>query len=454
MADVVVVGAGLAGVRTCAELRAAGFAGSVLVLGAEPDPPYDRPPLTKDPNADVDLRSAMGLDVWALADEVRLGVRVERAERHHERDRAAQDQPHCDPGWRLTCSDGSELTAGTVVVATGADPVLPTGWDRPGVHVLHTWAAAGAFWSRIGVGTRLVVVGGGWVGCEAAATAAARGAQVLLFEAAPRLLAGRVPVEVSARVARWLTSAGIGLRLREPVRTLTAPADGSSLEALGSGADLVLAALGVRPATDWLVGAQAARGGDGSLLVDPVGRSAIPGLFAVGDAAARWSDRAGAHRPGGHWTEALNAPSVLAPVLAAWASSERDQSRWRADPDVPGEPGQLAPDPIPYVFSDIAGRRLLTLGDAVAGRVVWRESTQATDVRSGSPAPTPGSEAWTAFSLDDGDHLLGLCTVGRPRDLAAARRAMLADPRGTPPVDADALADPDAAPAAMFLGQG
>ena len=66
MAEVVVVGAGLAGARTCAVLRTAGVTGQVVLLGAEPDPPYDRPPLTKDPDAEVDLRTAMGLNVFGL----------------------------------------------------------------------------------------------------------------------------------------------------------------------------------------------------------------------------------------------------------------------------------------------------------------------------------------------------------------------------------------------------
>ena len=73
MAGVVVIGAGLAGARTCSALRAAGVAEAVVLLGAESDPPYDRPPLSKDPEAEVDLRDSMGIDVWSAAD-VRLGV--------------------------------------------------------------------------------------------------------------------------------------------------------------------------------------------------------------------------------------------------------------------------------------------------------------------------------------------------------------------------------------------
>ncbi|MGB7979506.1 MAG: NAD(P)/FAD-dependent oxidoreductase, partial [Candidatus Nanopelagicales bacterium] len=267
MADVVVVGAGLAGVRTCAELRAAGFAGSLLVLGAESDPPYDRPPLSKDPHEQVDLRPAMGLDIWSLADEVRLGVRVDGV------DRAGDSAP--GDAWRLTCSDGSGVRAGTLVVATGADPVLARDWDLPGVHVLHTRSDAAEFWPRVGLGVQLVVIGGGWVGCEAAATAATRGAQVQLFESGPALLAGRVPAEVADRVAGWLAGLGVTVSLGRSVQRISV--DGSALQVADRRAEVVLAALGVRPATGWLADARVATAGDGAVLVDGWGRSEAPG---------------------------------------------------------------------------------------------------------------------------------------------------------------------------------
>jgi hypothetical protein len=102
-------------------------------------------------------------------------------------------------------------------------------------------------------------------------------------------------------------------------------------------------------------------------------------------------------------------------------------------------------DPIPYVFSDLGERRLLVLGDAGRGRVVLRED------------PGPGdrlAESWSAFTLDASDRLVGMCTSGRPRDMAAARRAMLAHPAGTPRTDPAALADPAATAATMFPGEG
>jgi 3-phenylpropionate/trans-cinnamate dioxygenase ferredoxin reductase component len=428
VADVVVVGAGLAGARTCALLRSAGVTGRLVLLGAEQEPPYDRPPLTKDPDAEVDLRPTMGVDVWAHADEVRLGVSAQRLR-----------VPAGEGGTLVvTCSDGSEVAARAVVVATGASPILPTGWGGSGVHVLHTRIEAAAFWAGVGPGVRLAVVGGGWVGCEAAATAAARGARVDLTEASWTVLAGRVPREVAERVQRWLAELGVVVHVGRPVRAIEG-AEGS-LAVSGARADRVLVALGVQPATGWLADSGAQQAPGGAVLVDPWGRSSVAGVFAVGDAADRWSPRYRTHLPGGHWTEALNAPESLAPAVAQWVASGVGTTWWGSPP-----PGLPAADPIPYVFSDLAARRLLVLGAPARGRVVWREATQAVDAES---------EAWSAFTLDEGDRLLGLCTSGRPRDLVAARRAMLAHPSGTPRTDPAALADPGATPAAMFPGEG
>jgi hypothetical protein len=167
-------------------------------------------------------------------------------------------------------------------------------------------------------------------------------------------------------------------------------------------------------------------------------------VFAVGDAAERWSGRYGRHLPGGHWTEALKAPETVAPAVAGWVDGGFAGQGW-------GSPLASLPaaDPIPYVFSDIAARRLLVLGAPDQGRVVWREEGQ-----EAGQVSDPGAEAWSAFTLDPSDRLLGMCTSGVPRDMAGARRAMLAHPTGTPRTDPGALADPLATPAEMFPGEG
>ncbi len=197
-------------------------------------------------------------------------------------------------------------------------------------------------------GTRLTVVGGGWIGCEVARTAAARGARVRVLEAADQLLPGRVPRGAATRVAGLLEAAGVTVHLGARVtgvvedagRTQVRTTDGTIT------GDVVLAALGVRPETAWLPGS-VRRSPAGAVLTDPWGRGSLPGLFALGDAAARWSPRAAVHLPGGHWTEAFGCAESVAPAVISWLSGRPSAQRW-ADP-LPTPTN----DPVPYVFSDL-----------------------------------------------------------------------------------------------------
>jgi NADPH-dependent 2,4-dienoyl-CoA reductase/sulfur reductase-like enzyme len=410
VAHVLVVGAGLAGARVCTLLRAAGFGGRITLVGAEDEPPYDRPPLTKDPDATVDLRAAMGIDVWAAADEVLLATRA-AALLPGPDDLRVRLVPAVDgPAAVRADGVGPDVAADAVVVATGAEPVQPVAWAGPGVHTLHTRADAAVLWPMVGPGTRLVVVGGGWVGCEAAATAAARGARVTLLEAADRLLAGRVPAVVGEWVAEHLAAAGVLVRTRAPVEHVEAAlgVPGSvptvRVDRAVVPADQVLVALGVRPATGWLGGSGVLRDETAAVVVDPWGRASRAGVLAVGDAATRWSPRARRHLPGGHWTAAMQDPEALVPALLAWLAADprTRAAAWRA-------PAGEAPDPVPYVFSDLGGPMLQVIGDVTApGAVDWQ----------------PDASGFTAAVHDDAGQLLGLCAVGHPRAITRARRLL------------------------------
>lgn len=428
MADVLVVGAGLSGARICQLLRAQGFAGRVTLVGAEPDLPYDRPPLTSHPDADTDLARTMAIDVRELADEVRLGSRATSLTRLG--DDWLLELDDVDPG-APGRGPVPPVTGRTVVIATGAAPVVPAGWG--GAGVLHTRAQAEWFWSQVGDDVGLVIVGGGWIGCEAALTAAGRGARVTLLEAGDQVLPGRVPGEVAARVAEMLRGAGVVVALGGPVTAVREARPSGHLVLTDSGdevrGDLVLAALGVRPDTAWLP-EELLRSELGAALTDPWGRTSLPGVFALGDAAARWSPRAGRHLPGGHWTEAFTAPESAAPAVLAWLAGGRDRVTWGGAFQTP------AGDPVPYTFSDLGGHRLLVLGDAAPRDpcdVLWRGDAQA----------------WTAYVVVAG-RLHGVCALDRPRDVVAARTAMRAAPQGRPWVSTSALTDPAAPPTRTF----
>ncbi len=311
--SVLVVGAGLAATRTVAELRERGFDGRVVVLGAEPLAPYDRPPLSKhllDRPTPTWLRDEIGVDLSALADEVHLST-------------AARGLELTGDGVEVLADDGVR-TADAVVLATGAHAVRPPGWEA--ALTLHTAADAAVLRDALVPGTRLVVIGAGWIGAEVAGVAAAAGVDVTVLEATGEPLGAALGPVVGALVAPWYAAAGVHLRRGAHVVEV-----GSNGVRLADGmlvpADVVLAAVGARPSTAWLGGALP-REPDGSLRVDE--HHAVLGaprwVRAVGDVALRRSPRHG-WVPGGHWDGALRGPAELVAGPA-----RRSRRRRRAGP--------------------------------------------------------------------------------------------------------------------------
>ena len=403
--SVVVVGAGLAGARTVTALRENGFEGRITVLGAETLEPYDRPPLSKhllDRTEPAWLREEVGADL-TQADDVRLGTAATGLSVRGE------DGVEGPGGVTVTTADG-DVHADAAVLATGAAPVRPPGWES--ALVLHTADDAAALRARLRSGTRLVVVGAGWIGAEVAGVAAAAGVDVTVVEAAATPLAVALGERVGALTAPWYAEAGVRLLTSSPVAAVTADgvtlADGRTLRA-----DLVLAAVGVRPATAWL-GDALPRGADGSVDVGP--DHLVPGtggrVAAVGDLARRRSPRHGTV-PGGHWDGALRAPAIAVRALLGVPAPASVQG---------------TEDPAPYVFSTQLGRELALYGlPGPDDDVVLR----------GRP-----DGPFTALWFNPGsDVLVAALTVDRPRDVAAARR-LFAGP-SLPRLDRSLAADPD-----------
>ncbi|HLS74103.1 MAG TPA: FAD/NAD(P)-binding oxidoreductase, partial [Actinomycetaceae bacterium] len=189
---VIVVGAGLAGLRTVAELRGQGFDGDITVVSAEHLAPYDRPPLTKElfsrPEPLWLANEGYG-ELSALADHVLLGHRATALQAD-------------DDGARLTITGGSGEVAGDVVVlAVGARPIVPPGWQD--ARSLHDAEDAAHLREHLVPGSRLVIVGGGWIGAELATVAAQRDVAVTVVEAEPAPLAQVLGPEVSTRMLPW-----------------------------------------------------------------------------------------------------------------------------------------------------------------------------------------------------------------------------------------------------------
>ncbi|WP_374519323.1 NAD(P)/FAD-dependent oxidoreductase [Hydrogenophaga sp.] len=281
---IVIVGAGQAGVQTAEALRAGGFEGPITLLGDEPHGPYHRPPLSKAWLAgEMDAAQLVMRAPEMLARkniELRTGVTVQRI------DRAAK----C-----VALADGSTLPYSGLVLATGATPrALPLpGANAPGVLPLRSRADASAIAERMGTclekGLPIVVIGGGFIGLEVAATARKKGATVTVLEAAPRLL-GRVLAPVlSDWYAELHRGHGVQLMLGAQVAAIEADASGVTGVKLADGtvlpAGLVVVGIGVS-ANDQLA-REAGLECDRGIVVDGCGRTSDRSIVAAGDCTAR-----------------------------------------------------------------------------------------------------------------------------------------------------------------------
>jgi 3-phenylpropionate/trans-cinnamate dioxygenase ferredoxin reductase subunit len=387
---VVIAGAGLAGLRAAEELRARGYAGGITMIGAETRPPYDRPPLTKKFMTGQLDDTALRPDMTALGVDLRL-------------DEAATG---LDAGVLRT--GRGEYGFDALVVATGAAPVRLAG--RGPQRVLRTLDHAMALRAALRPGTKLAVVGAGWIGAELATSAALRGCQVTVVEAAPTPLAGALGAEIGSRTVPWYAAAGVDLRLSQPVESV----EPGGLALPGGGwlaADEVVTAVGVRPEVGWLAGSGVLL--ENGVAVDEGLRTSVPGVYAAGDCAAFLSRRYGRRLRVEHWDSALHAPAVVAANMLG---------------------GDEHYDPVPYFWSEQFGRMVQYAGHHTgADRLVWR----------GDPGEKDWSACWLAGSdrpggAGAGQTLAAVLAVGRPRDLLQGRRLIASGD----PVDPARLADP------------
>jgi 3-phenylpropionate/trans-cinnamate dioxygenase ferredoxin reductase component len=369
---VVVIGAGLAGLRTVEELRSAGFAGAISLIGAETRPPYDRPPLSKQLMAGAVNDTALRAELHSLGARILLGERAERL------------------GDGVVRTDRSEHEFDRLVIATGARPIRLPGPGRQ--RFLRTIEDALALRETLRPGLRLAIIGAGWIGAELATAAAAKGCRVTVVEAAPAPLAGAVGAAVGARTVPWYARAGVELMLGQAVESVSE----GGLRLTGGGwlaADEIVTAVGVRPDVAWLDSSGVRL--DNGVAVDERLCSSRPGVYAVGDCASFWSRRFGRRIRTEHWDGALRAPAVLAANLVG---------------------GAEVYDPVPYFWSEQFGRMLQYVGDhAGADRMIWREGARE-GARDGAD-----DDRWAVCWLT-GERLVAILTVDLPKDLMQGRR--------------------------------
>lgn len=272
-----ILGGGQAGAQAAASLRQEGFGGRVLLIGAEPMLPYQRPPLSKAFLAGELPRERLLIKPEAFyrqADvESLLGVAAITLD--------AQDKS-------LMLGNGEQLAFDQLLLATGGRPrqLDCPGADHPRLHYLRTVADVDQLRPAFTAGARLVIIGAGYIGLEVAAVAAKHGLRVTVLEAAPRVLARVTSPEVSEFFQRIHAQAGVEIRCNTGVARIEGTADLARVitdDGEGLDAELVLAGIGLLPNVELAQAAGIAC--DNGILVDELGNTSAAGILAAGDCA-------------------------------------------------------------------------------------------------------------------------------------------------------------------------
>ncbi len=277
MEHVVVIGAGQAGFSLTAKLRSEGFEGRITLIGDEPEPPYQRPPLSKKYMlGEMEKERLYFRPPGFYAEQgidLRLGTPVTAI------DRSA----------RTVALGGETIGWDRLAICTGADPVrVPEeqGGGLGGIYAIRRLADIDACEAEFVAGRRLVVIGGGYVGLEAAAVARSKGLEVVLLQRSERILRRVASEETAAFIHALHESRGVEIRVNAPIARLTGMdrvdgvdlADGSHLPA-----DFVIAGIGANCVPHLAV--EAGLSVAGGILVDEFGRSSDPSIWAAGDCA-------------------------------------------------------------------------------------------------------------------------------------------------------------------------
>jgi 3-phenylpropionate/trans-cinnamate dioxygenase ferredoxin reductase subunit len=279
-ADIVIVGAGHGGAQAALALRQHGFAGSIAMIGREPEPPYERPPLSKEYLAREKPFDRLYIRPPALWAEKHIRMELSR------------EVLAVDPvAKRLTLSGGETCDYGTLIWATGGDPrkLSCAGADLAGVHAVRTREDVDRLMGELDAGAKTVaVIGGGYIGLEAAAVLTKLGCKVTLLEALPRVLARVAGEELSAFYEADHRAHGVDLRTNVTVDSIVGDGTKATGVKLADGsvvpAEIVIVGIGIIAAVGPLITAGAA-GGNG-VEVDELCRTSLPDIYAIGDCAS------------------------------------------------------------------------------------------------------------------------------------------------------------------------
>jgi 3-phenylpropionate/trans-cinnamate dioxygenase ferredoxin reductase subunit len=318
MEPFVIVGGGLAGAKAAETLRSEGFDGPVVLVAGEPEVPYERPPLSKD---------------YLLGKADREGPRVHPAAWYAEHDvdlRIGVRATQLDvAGHRLTLEGGEELPYAKLLLATGSSArrIPVPGAELDGVRYLRTFADSDQLLADFsGGGKRVVIIGAGWIGLEAAAAARHHGNEVTIVEPQPTPLHAVLGPEMGRVFARLHRDQGVNLFTDTVVREFRGT--GGRVESVATDqtapleADVVVVGVGAAPNVD--LAAAAGLEVDNGIVTDDALRTSAPDVFAAGDVASSFHPLYGRQVRVEHWANALNGgPAAARSMLGQQVSYDR-----------------------------------------------------------------------------------------------------------------------------------
>ncbi|MFZ0553529.1 MAG: FAD-dependent oxidoreductase [Xanthobacteraceae bacterium] len=394
---IVIVGGGQAAVQAIDTLRRKGFTGKLVLIGDEPWLPYQRPPLSKKYLAGAMERDRLLLRPQHFYEshsvETRLGRRVEEI--------APREQ-------RLRLDDSSTVAYDALLIATGSRPrpLGAPGSDLEGVYFLRTIADVERIRARLLPGSRLVIVGGGYIGLEVAATAREAGVEVTVLEMADRVMNRVVCSQLSAFYQAEHARHGTRILCNSKVRALAAAPGARHVRAVVTedgqehAADMVVVGCGVLPADELAIAAGLAC--ENGVVVDDRCRTSDPVIYAAGDCTSH---------PSLHYGRRLRLESV----------DNAFEQGASAALNLLGQ--DTVHHKVPWFWSDQYDLKLIIIGIAQGYDTV---------IMRGDPA----SRAFSACYLRGGE-LIAVDTVNSPKDQMAARKLIAARARPSP----DRLAD-------------
>jgi 3-phenylpropionate/trans-cinnamate dioxygenase ferredoxin reductase subunit len=398
-ADIVIVGAGHGGAQAAIALRQQGFTGSIMMIGRDSEPPYERPPLSKEylardkPFERIYIRPPQFWEEREVT--LRLGNVVT----------GVDPQTHT-----VKLMDGTEIGYGKLIWAAGGDPrrLSCAGADLNGIHAVRDRADVDRMMAELDDGAkRVVVIGGGYIGLEAAAVLTKLGCKVTLLEALPRVLARVAGEDLSQFYQQQHTARGVDLRTEAMVDKLEGEngwvrrvvlADGSSVEC-----DMVVVGIGIVPAVGPLIAAGAA--GANGVDVDEHCRTSLEDVYAIGDCAAHAN------------------PFADGAVIRLESVQNANDMATTAARDIMGEP--VPYNALPWFWSNQHDLKLQTAGLSLG---------HDTTVLRGDPA----DGKFSVIYLKDG-RVIALDCVNSTKDYVQGRK--LVEARISP--DPDVLANPE-----------